>query len=185
MPANIDKHLEAAILNMPDKDKDKLLLKLIAKNDLLVEQMRFQLLEDESDLKYKRQEIKDYITKVALMYHDTPGWMMMAMRDLNGRISLHVKITKDKYGEVDLTIHLLKAFYDHQPDLLETFNRRSETLSEYVAKKMETLMKKIQKLNSEYYIEFYDNVNFLLQKMHTTCPAPWARQLQLPKSWEY
>ena len=42
--------LKNAILDLPSKEKDKLLLRLINKDETLVEHLHFQLLEDENDL---------------------------------------------------------------------------------------------------------------------------------------
>ena len=61
----VPKELEKAILSLPVKDKDKMLLKLVAKSELLIQQLNFQLLEDESDLKEKREEIKSTILRVS------------------------------------------------------------------------------------------------------------------------
>jgi hypothetical protein len=181
----IPKELETAILALPNKERDKMLLKLIAKNELLIEQLYFQLLEDESDLKEKREIIKNKILRVANLTHSSSGWMMMDMRTLNSEITLHVKITKDKYGEVELTLFFLNTFFDLQLKWLEKYSSKSDTLAEYVAKRTEFLMKKLPKLNEDYFIEFYDGVNKLLERVHTYCPAPYARQLSLLKTWEY
>ena len=40
----IPKELEKAILSLPIKDKDKLLIKLVAKSELLIQQLNFQRL---------------------------------------------------------------------------------------------------------------------------------------------
>ncbi len=185
MPKNIDKELEFAILSMPTKDKDKLMLRLIAKNDILIEQLRFQLLEDNSDLNYKRKEIKDIILNVSKMHHATPGWMMMDMRDINGGITKHVKITKDKYGEVELTLALLKNFLENQATFFLKLDRKNDTLSEYVAKRTEFLMKKLKAMNEEYYIEFEADVQFVLEKIHAGSASSYAKELMIPKKWDY
>jgi len=39
--AKLEKDLQLAILSMPQKDKDKLLLRLVAKDDILVQQLQF------------------------------------------------------------------------------------------------------------------------------------------------
>lgn len=181
----LPKELEKAVLSLPQKEKDKLLIRLIGKNELLIQQLYFQLLEDESDLPHKRAEIKNQILKVSKMYHDTAGWMMMDMRELNGRITNHVKITKDKYGEVELTLFLLNTFFDNQLSLLEQYSGKTDTISLYIAKRTEFLMKKLPKLHEDYFVEFERDVNKLLERIHTYCPAYYARQMQLPKSWEY
>lgn len=179
----LPKELEKAVLSLPSKDKDKLLLRLIGKSELLIQQLHFQLLEDESDLKYKREEIKSSILRVSKMYHDTPGWMMMDMRDLNGRITNHVKVTKDKYGEVELTLYLLNSFFENQLTHLESYTSKSDTIAQYIAKRTEFLLNKLPKLHEDYYVEFEHDVNKLLHRVHTYCPAYYAKQMHIPKSW--
>ena len=183
--AKIQKQLEQAILSLSTKEKDKLLLKLITKSELLIQQLQFQLLEDESDLKEKREEIRNSISRVSKMYHDTPGWMMMDMRDLNGRITNHVKITKDKYGEVELTLYLLNSFFDNQLPHLEKYSGKTETISQYIAKRTEFLLNKLPKLHQDYYVEFDRDINKLLERVHAYCPAYYAKQMNLPREWHY
>jgi hypothetical protein len=181
----IPKELERTILDLPTKEKDKMLLKLIAKNELLIQQLDYQLLCDESDLKEKRKDLKENILRSSKGYHDTPGWTMMAMRDLNGSITHHVKVTKDKYGEVELTLLLLVSFFDNQKKHFEKYNSKSDTLANYVAKRTEFLMKKLPKLDPDYYIEFEDDVQRLLNMLHTLCSATYARELGIAKTWNY
>ena len=183
--SKISKELEKAIVGLPIKEKDKMLLRLINKSELLVEQLQYQLLENESFLNDRRDDIKKSIARVSKMYHDTPGWMMMDMRDLNSRITNHVKITKDKYGEIELTLYLLNSFFDNQSKLLEKYNSKSDTVALYIAKRTEFVLKKLPKLHEDYYIEFEREVNKLLERVNTLAPAYYARQMGLPKSWEY
>jgi hypothetical protein len=181
----ISKDLEKAILSLPVKEKDKMLLRLIGKSELLVEQLHYQLLENESFLTDRRDDIKRSIERISKQYHDTPGWMMMDMRDLNGRITQHVKVTKDKYGEIELTLYLLNSFFDNQLKLLEKYSSKSDTVALYIAKRTEFILKKLPKLHEDYYIEFERDVNKLLEKVHSYAPSYYARQMDLPKNWKY
>lgn len=183
--SKITKELEKAIVGLPAKEKDKLLLRLIGKSELLVEQLQFQLLENESFLNDRRDEIKKSILSVSKMGHYTPGWMMMDMRDLNGRITNHVKITKDKYGEIELTLYLLNCFFDNQFALLEKYSSKSDTIAFYIAKRTEFILKKLPKLHEDYYMEFERDVNKLLTLVNSSAPAYYAKQMGLPESWEY
>jgi hypothetical protein len=180
----IAKELESAILNLSPQEKDKMLLKLIAKNDVLIDQLYFKLLEDESDLKEKRQNIKDGISESAQYVHYSPGLMMMSMRDLNGHITRHVKITKDKYGEVELTLYLLNTFFEHQLPHLKSYTRHTDTIAQYIGKRTEFVLNKFKKLHEDYHIEFGASINLLLKRVHTYCPAYYAQQLKLPKEWD-
>lgn len=181
MPLSPD--LKAAIVQMPQKEKDKLLLQLVAKNDSLVLRLEFELLEQGDTLNERRQEIKKAILRVAKMTHDTPGWMMMDMRSLSGDITQHVKTTKDKYGDIELTLYLLKTFFDHQLDLLRLHNHRSDSCAEYIAKKTDGMIKKLNKFDEDYYVDFETDVNKLLECVHTFCPKTYARELKVPTSW--
>ncbi|RYU95961.1 hypothetical protein [Emticicia agri] len=183
--SKIPKELEKAIVSLPVKEKDKMLLRLIGKSELLIEQLQYQLLENESFLNERREEIKKSILRVSKMTHSTPGWMMMDMRDLNSRITNHVKITKDKYGEIELTLYLLNSFFDNQFSLLEKYNSKSDTVALYIAKRTEFILKKLPKLHEDYYIEFERDVNKLLERVHKYAPSYYARQMDLPKDWEY
>ena len=179
----ISSELKSAIIGMNAKEKDKLLLRLVGKDNNLVERLQFELLEEGGTVDERRQDIKMAILQVAQRYHATPGWMMMDMRDLNARITQHVKITKDKYGDIELTLCLLNAFFEHQPKHLEVFNSRSETVSEYIAKRTESVLKKLEKFDEDYRIDFQADVDKLLFSVHTYCPRPYARQLGIPINW--
>ncbi|CAH0996033.1 hypothetical protein EMA8858_02163 [Emticicia aquatica] len=181
----LPKELEKAVLSLPSKDKDKLLIKLIGKSELLIQQLHFQLLEDESDLKIKREEIRNSILRISKMYHDTPGWMMMDMRELNGRITHHVKVTKDKYGEVELTLYLLNSFFQNQLTHLEYYSGKTDSIALYIAKRTEFILNKLPKLHPDYYVEFERDINKLLENVHNYCPSFYAKQLMIAKNWEY
>jgi hypothetical protein len=64
------------------------------------------------------------------------------------------KEEKDKYGEVELTLFLLNTFFDNQLQNLEHYNSKTDTISLYIAKRTEFLMKKLPKLHEDYYVEF-------------------------------
>ena len=179
--AKIPKELEIEICNLPDIEKNKLLLKLIAKNDVLIDQLYFQLLGSETILKAEKEEIKKLITKVAKMIHDTPGWMMMSMRELNGKITYFVKKTKDKHGEIELTLHLLNSFFDNQPNLLAYSSYRTETIEVYLIKRTQFVLEKLKKIHEDYHIEFEDDVNKLLKHIYNSCTVNEAKIQQIPK----
>ncbi|MFN4146215.1 MAG: hypothetical protein ACK4GN_10360 [Runella sp.] len=175
--------LKKAIAAMPIKEKDKLLLRLIAKDDLLIQRLHFELIEQGDTIQSRRDDIKLRILKVAKMTHDTPGWMMMDMRSFSGEITQHIKVTKDKYGEIELTLYLLLTFFEHQTKLLKEYNRRSDSCAEYIAKKTDGLLKKLAKFDSEYYVDFEQDIKKLLDYVHSHCSKNYARTLNIPQHW--
>lgn len=175
--------LKKAILQMPDHEKDKLLLRLITKDAVLVDRLHFELIEDAATLPERREAIRERIVKVAQMNQYSPGWIMMDMRSLSGDITHHVKITKDRYGEIDLNVFMLNAFLANHAEQLRTYSSRSDKCALYVAKKTQTVLRLLGKLDEDYYVDFVQEVNTLLKSVHTLCPHPYARQLELPKEW--
>ena len=177
-------NLKRAVVEMPEKEKDKLLMRLITKDPILTERLEYELVEEKSTLDYRRQLIRDLTDRTAKLDPDTAGWLMMDMRTVSGYITRHVKVTKDSYGEVDLTLHMLNAFLDNHLGLLKTLNGRTEKCAQYVAKRTDMLLKKLNKLDPDYFMEFEKGMNRLLQHVHIGALAHFAKMLTLPKSWQ-
>lgn len=182
MPA-LDPELKKAIGRMPETEKDKLLLRLIAKDPTLTEKLQFELVEERSTIDERRQIIREYTDRVARLYQDTPGWVMMDMRSVSGYITRHMKVTKDAYGEVELSVHMLNTFYEHHFDQLRYYDRHSDKAAQYIAKRADQILKKLYKLDPDYYLEFENAVNQMLTNIYKSCAQHYARQLDLPHSW--
>lgn len=191
MSKKISDELKAAILHMPDKEKDKLLIRLIGKDPMLIKKLHHQLLEDEVDMEAKRDELIQGATSVFSRedFHHwthTPGLVMMVLRDFSGAISRHVKITKDKYGEVQLLVLLVNLPFRKQSNILYENQHRADKFAEYVCKKAQTALKKLQKMDRDFYLEFDKDVNEMLG--HLKAYPPTSRLMStynLPASWEY
>lgn len=182
--AALEPDLKKAIVRMPGVEKDKLLLRLVAKDAVLMERLQFELVEEGKTMDERRNLIREFIDRTARLHADTPGWLMMDMRTVSGYVSRHLKVTKDKYGEVELMLYMLNTFYDQNAHLLQKYNSRSDSAAEYIAKRTDQVLKKAVKLDPDYHIEFASELNKLLGWVHQTAPAHYARQLGLPKEWQ-
>ncbi|GAA4448328.1 hypothetical protein GCM10023189_06020 [Nibrella saemangeumensis] len=182
MPS-LDPELKKAIVRMPAGEKDKLLLRLITKDPLLTERLQFELIEGSTTTNERRDAIKQFIDRTAKLKQDSAGWVMMDMRTASGYISRHVKVTKDKYGDVELSLYLLNTFYDHHMETLRHYGSRTDKAAQYIAKRTEQMLKKLTKLDPDYFIEFEGDVNRLLPRVHNSCAAYYARQLTIPQRW--
>jgi hypothetical protein len=178
----LSKELKDAILAMPAAEKDKLLLRLVAKDDDLCKKLEYKLLDEESSLEERREEIRKVIASLSKASHYSPGYLMMDMRSVNSLITQHVKITKDKYGEVELTLLMLNEVLSHQMGFIEKYKGRADTFAAYVAKRTQFALEKAGKLHPDFYIEFEENINTLLKYIYTCSPAAYyAREMKLPK----
>lgn len=184
MPATIEKNLKKEILQLPANEKDKLLLRLIAKDQDLVERLHFVLIEHEATTEERRLEIKEKIAFTAAGHYPRPdGWLLKTMRGLSLAITHHVKITKDKYGDIELNLYLLTTFFDVQPSSFAVLTRDNDQICAYVAKKADSILKKLTKVESDYYIEFEEDVNRILTFIHTYGPRLYARDINLSTTW--
>ena len=86
----IDNELEDAILNLPVKERNKLLLRLIRKDKILTEQLHFKLLEHpEIDLKLRESEIYEYIDEYLYKRRGQSNkTVLLRLREIFSKISL-------------------------------------------------------------------------------------------------
>jgi hypothetical protein len=183
-----DPRFEVLKMLTPEQ-KDKLLLKLFRKDPLLVEKLAYEFFEDTSDLEKRRADIKDkidkYITQKYVVW-DTPGELMMELRSINGRITEHVKITKDKYGEVELTILLLNTAFERFWKMLHDKQGRADTYSEYVLKRTQNLLKVLGKLHEDHYMDFAEDLNRLLDFIYQyPLTQKSAVKYEIPRKFEW
>lgn len=183
--AKIPKELKEAICQMPQKEKDKILLRLIAKDQMLIARLEHELFGDENETKALVEEIKEDIDRVMNYNHDTPGWLMMAMRSINGDITRHVKITKDKTGEIELTLYLLSTTFKKQEEFLKEYAYRADTFGNYVCKRTDFVLKKIIKLHPDLQFDYKNETEFILNFLHTSKATQADAVVQkIPKDWE-
>lgn len=191
MATKLSDELKKAIRGMPEPEKDKLLLRLVAKDAMLVRKLHHQLLEDEVDAEQQRDALIEQVTTYFKSegftgWNYTPGLIMMELRNFSGTITRHVKVTNDKYGEARLLLLLVNLPFRHQRALLDRKAKRAEKFAVYVVKKAQTAMKKLEKLDQDYYIEFEKDTNEMLGYLHDYSPtAPLTADYGLPKQWEY
>jgi hypothetical protein len=184
MPKNISKELEEAILTLPLKEQNRLLLRLIAKNDILIEQLQYKLLETPEELPYRRSLIKEDIDEKLKYKFRYPTEMLWEVKRLNSSITRHRRVTADKYGEVELGLYLIGAVMSLGNNFLEILSSRTEKLSIYLVKRMLMIMKNMGKLDSDYFVDFERDVSFILDEMHKKITRIHARQLDLPTEFD-
>ncbi len=186
----IDDQLKAAIARLPVAEKDKLLFRLVAKDEKLVRRLVFELLEGGATRDERAAEIREQITTNMPKkgnQHLTPGYLLLDLRHWNARITEHVQATKDKSGEVSLAVFMLaEAFRRHWDMLNRMPARRSDTLAPYVVKRTAALLKKAEKLHEDYFIEFRKDLNELLHYIWEFKPtAVFAQEEGLPRKWDF
>ncbi len=180
------KDLKNAIIEIPEKEKDKLLLRLIAKDKVLTEHLHFKLLEGESDLLLRHQlligEIDGMIKELNLNKRLTSKDSLAAFRKLNGQINHHYKITKSSNSEVELRIYLLNRIpLVFNENVFSALYKYQEKLTTYFLRTTLSLYNKYSKLHEDWQFDLKDDFEHLLKKVYNSNIAHTAADMGLPK----
>lgn len=176
--------LKKAIIQMLPKEKDRLLLRLIAKDKTLTDKLYFELIEDSSTIPERKEAISSHILLLSKVIQDSPGWILMEMRNLSGDISYHVKVTKDKIGGLELNLFLLNTFLEAYASRLHNYSSRTDKVALYIAKKALTVVNGLNKLDDDYRFDFKKDANNMLKLVHSLCSKMYARQFNVPLELE-
>lgn len=180
------KDLKLEIKALPENEKDKLLLRLIAKDKVLTEHLHFKLMEDEHDLLERQEQLTERIdaeiAELMARKHLSSKDSIVTMRRLNGAITHHFKVTKDLNSEVELRLHLLKQVpIGFSAGALAVFHSGNEKLKIYYAKSVHSLFNKYQKMHEDIKFDLRDALNEVLEKLYRHDTKGPARELGLPQ----
>ena len=186
----INPELKRAILDLPEKERVKLLLKLIGKDGVLIKKLHYQLIEGVESLDEKRNEVikkidikLDYLKGITEKHTSylSPGMLLVWMRDLSGFVNEHVLVTKDKLADVELRLQILNRGCDLLPDALTEATRRNKTLIPYIAGRMKFILSKYNSLHEDYQYDLKEGMNKMLSLVHHSAVSRLAKELGFPK----
>ncbi|RAK66150.1 hypothetical protein [Hymenobacter edaphi] len=181
--ASLPPALRKALLNLPQKEKDQLLVRLVCQDKVLTEQLQFRLLEGPDALQERRARLRERLDDPVRGYHQTPNDLLLILRQLQSQIGYHAKITGDQFGEVELTARLLNHVFQHQPAAVARLTGTTQPLLSHLARRADTALRLADKLDVDYHLELADAINELLTNLWGTAAAPLARDLGLPRQW--
>lgn len=163
--------LKQEILDLPEKEKNQLLIRLINKDQVLIEQLHFKLLEDEYDLIKRFEDLKaeiettlkdNFNSIINSKYTDKGKLYLRMIRNLSSRINHYAKVTKDVNGELRLrTILLIESSAKYKSiqneDSVIGYKARLYQVSKI--KTMITLFGKLHEdLKYDYSADFYESI---------------------------
>ncbi len=156
----LEDDFKKAIAGLSHKQKDRLLFRLIAKDKALVAKLHFELIEAEQGVtkEDRRAAVEEELINALEGYKNhyySPGYLLLNIRDLSGRINRHVKATSDKYGDVYLNFLMLNHTYRIFADQLrEASPSRSNTFDKYVVKRAMRLLNQLVKMHEDHFLDF-------------------------------
>ncbi|MCX2475687.1 hypothetical protein OQZ33_15240 [Pedobacter sp. MC2016-05] len=176
------KELKTAITDLPIKEKDKLLLRLIAKDKVLTEHLHYKLLESESDLEDRKEKIKtDATEQVSELKILNAKEALVKVRKMITSVNHFYKVTKDPIGEVELKLFILNIIpFDYRKSI---FGYRDYMIlfSAFYIKTVTITFNKYNKLHEDLQFDLRENLNNLLDRIYSSKLASAAEASNLPK----
>ena len=175
------KELKTEILSLPQKEKDKLLLRLVAKDKVLTEHLHFLLLEDETNLSERVAILKQEI--IATQKNLTTAKDVLAnLRKQLKLINLFFKVTKANFEDVELRIFLLNyTTAEFKSKFFSSFKNYEQLFAVFFVKSVLATLKKFEKLHDDLQFDLKEDLNKLLSKTFNKSMAAIATDLGLPK----
>lgn len=151
-----DKEFKEAILNLPQKEKDKLLLRLLKKDLDLVNKLHFELIST-SSVDDERVLMENRIIEHIGVYKNRVysfRFYLRLIRGISADITAHVKKTNDKYGEVSLNILMLNTFFEAFKDQLpKEMPGQAYKIIIYIIARAFKILLLAQKLHEDYFLD--------------------------------
>ena len=160
----IETEFKEAILAMPEKEKDKLLIRLIKKDKVLVNQLYFQLLETKSveafrsELEVRFQKI---VSAVKTRFYSSDIYLQ-EVKEMSGMINELVSTTKVKYSEPYLNLKMLILSLSNLKDELNReMPNRSYAFNMYVIARSFKILTQIKAMHEDLQYDFKEDVETL------------------------
>lgn len=153
--------LKKALQLLSDREKDKLILRLLKHDLQLANRLHFELVDTDS-VQEKRELVKNRIIKriqVATERYYSIGDLFMNVRAISGDINEHVFITKDKLGEISLNCVLLRRLLELNNERIASERQeKSYKLCVYIIGRVFKIFILTQKQHEDLNLEFSDDI---------------------------
>ena len=155
---------KAALAQLPSAEKDRLLWRLIKRDELLARRLEFELLAP-YDAIDKRNELAELIQNRITSFRERGARLsaiLSQFRYLSGDITRHVYVTKDKVGEISLNLILLQEAMQLLIKPSYLFGGKStQKYVVYMLNKLYRTCMLVNKLHADYHIELEDDAHKL------------------------
>ena len=180
------KDLKIEILALPPKEKDKLLLRLVAKDKVLTEHLHFLLLEDESNLRDRVKTIKDEILETMNRLQSAKNLnakdVLTNLRKLAKLVNHNLRVTKANFEDVELRIFLFNnTIIKFKSGMFSSYKNYEHLFGSFFVKSTLITLRKFEKLHEDLQFDLKDEMNKLLTKINQSNMVAIADELNLCK----
>ena len=156
------KEFKQAISAFSSQEKDKLIIRLLKKDRILSHRLYFELIDEETadDKRNQMEElIKTEVSNAAKRYGRTK-YFLTHIRKISAKITEHVKITTDKFGEVSLNLMLMSETLKNLPKSGDHYK-----LYIYFLNKIFRSLILTTKLDPDYFLELRESYEEVQKEM--------------------
>jgi hypothetical protein len=158
------KELKKAIQELPSAEKDKLIFRLLKRDLDLANRLHFELVDTDT-VEDKRLAFEELMFKK--INHITErfysiGYLLQDTRYISGDISEHVRVTKDKFGEISLNLKMLNQILKLNNVRIQNQSyAKAYTMCIYIIARAYKIMLLIQSIDEDYFLDFKDDLSLL------------------------
>ena len=158
------KEFKKAIQELPSTEKDKLIFRLLKRDLDLANRLHFELVDVET-VEDKRAafeiEMLRKINYFSKRFYSV-GYLLQDTRFLSGEITNHVKITKDKFGEISLNMKMLNHLLLINNERIESSTySKAYTLCIYIIARAFKILLLIKAIDEDYFLDFREALSTL------------------------
>jgi len=165
-----EKEFKLLLSQLDTKKKDKLIWRLLRKDWYLREQLYFEMVDTRSVQELREETSTLVKSKVEKLGYQGAymAQMQRFIRYVSGDIALHVRITKDKYGEIELNLLMLNELLEqHQVFIVNSESEKyKRKLFLYIVNRIFRTMVQLQKIHEDLRLDFEEAFTKLGQSIN-------------------
>lgn len=170
------KEFKAALSQLSPAEKDRLIFRLLRKDEILSKKFYFELIDEET-VDQKRDAMEELIkekVEYASKYISNQKYFIVLIRKISSQITEHVKVTTDKFGDISLNLLLINEILESNEKLSRQKFNDVYKLYLYMINKIVKALALTKKLDEDYWMEIdeylsvaYDKItaNIYLEKL--------------------
>ena len=158
------KEFKKAIQELPNTEKDKLIFRLLKRDLDIANRLHFELVDTET-AEDKRVAFEIEMLRKINYFSErfySFGYLLQDTRFLSGEITYHVKITKDKFGEISLNLRMLIQLLTINNERIKSVTySKAYTFCIYVIARAFKILLLIKTIDEDYFIDFKEDLSLL------------------------
>lgn len=170
------KEFKAALSQLSPAEKDRLIFRLLRKDEILSKKLYFELIDEET-VDQKRDAMEELIkekVEYSSKYISNQKYFIVLIRKISAQITEHVKVTTDKFGDISLNLLLINEILESNEKLSRQKFNDVYKLYLYLINKTVKALALTKKLDEDYWMEIdeylsvaYDKItaNIYLEKL--------------------